>query len=67
MVGDVHSALEGDNITWAGTQQPIPGLTGSLSVCIAPPLITNRWNIRENGEYILRAYIILVHSISLSL
>lgn len=51
MVGDVHSALESD-ITGAGTQQPIPGLTGSLSVCIAPPLITNRWNIRENGEYI---------------
>lgn len=30
-----------------GCGQPIPGLAGSLAVCIAAPLITNRWNIRR--------------------
>lgn len=46
-----------------GTQQPIPRLTSSLSVCVAPPLITNMWNIRGNGEYVLRAYISLLYRI----
>lgn len=43
----VRTAIQNENMDKASTQKPIPGLASSLSLCVAPPLITNRWNIRE--------------------
>lgn len=48
------------------TRQPIPELTSSLSVCIFPPLITNRRNIR--GEMVSMSWGLTLarHTVSLS-